>query len=99
MGLKQHWFPCKIISWGKQTGESVALLVLLDLSTAFDTVSHNILMGQSSSAGDAAWILEHCLTSMIGWMTGNKLKQNPGKTEILLLEGIIRLVIGTFAWP
>ncbi|KAF7239463.1 Structural maintenance of chromosomes protein 6, partial [Varanus komodoensis] len=56
---------------------SVSLLVLLDLSAAFDTIDH----------GEAVAVLNQCLAEVMGWMKANKLKLNPDKMEILLVGG------------
>ncbi|KAF7236110.1 RNA-directed DNA polymerase from mobile element jockey [Varanus komodoensis] len=50
---------------------SVSLLVLLDLSVAFDTIEH----------GEAVAVLNWSLARVMGWMRANKLRFDPDKTE------------------
>ena len=39
-----------------------------------------------SNSKEAALVLNQCLVSVTGWMRVNKLKLNPGKTEVLLVN-------------
>ncbi|KAF7247744.1 Reverse transcriptase-like protein [Varanus komodoensis] len=74
---------------------SASLLVLLDLSVAFNTIDH----------GEAVAVLNQCLAKVMGWMRANKLKHNPDKTEVLLVgglgfrEGDLDLVLNGVALP
>ncbi|KAF7236814.1 Extracellular calcium-sensing receptor [Varanus komodoensis] len=60
---------------------NASLLVLLDLSAAFDTINH----------GEAVAVLNQCLAEVMGWMRASKLKINPDKTEVLLVGGLASL--------
>ncbi|KAF7252624.1 Craniofacial development protein 2 [Varanus komodoensis] len=62
---------------GERDRGSASLLVLLDLSAAFDTINH----------GEAVAVLNWCLAKVMGWMRANKLKLNPDKMEVLLVGG------------
>ncbi|KAF7234653.1 RNA-directed DNA polymerase from mobile element jockey [Varanus komodoensis] len=57
---------------------SASLLVLLDLSVAFNTINH----------GEAVAVLNWCLDKIMGWMRANKLKLNPDKMEVLLNNSV-----------
>ncbi|KAF7254806.1 Quinone oxidoreductase [Varanus komodoensis] len=59
---------------------SASVLVLLDLSVAFDTIDH----------GEAVAVLNGCLAEVMGWMRANKLKLNPDKTEVFLVTAVVR---------
>ncbi|XP_061460454.1 uncharacterized protein LOC133373973 [Rhineura floridana] len=41
----------------------------------------------SSSSGEAVKVLNRCLAAIMDWMRANKLKLNPDKTEMLLVNG------------
>ena len=77
---------------------SVTALTLLDLSTAFDTIDHTILLDRLNVYYGLSELtlspenfchsiqkLKNCLNDIQNFMLANKLKLNPDKTEFILI--------------
>ncbi|KAG7470654.1 hypothetical protein MATL_G00116160 [Megalops atlanticus] len=67
-----------------------SVLILLDLSAAFDTINHQLLIAKLLEVNEK---ISACLADISKWMASNHLKLNLDKTDLLAFSGALRLSV------
>ncbi|XP_061487038.1 uncharacterized protein LOC133387065 isoform X3 [Rhineura floridana] len=92
---KQNGFAAGRWAAGRSPAPGRGLLLLLKSRTSRPSPATLVLSFAGLSC-EAVDVLNHCLAATMDWMRANKLRLNPDKTEMLLVDGFSDRMVDTY---